>query len=167
MARHKMGKKKSVSGKKKAAPRRRRRVGAASGSIETLAMNGAAVGTGIVAAREVSILLGTFMPSLQASPILTGLGQVAIGGFAAWKFNNGFVRYAGLGMVGNGIMTVLNGAGVIGAAPQTMAYNFVNRREMGDPRLQFVAGPTTRIGSYPNQFGLVAGAGGRKKRYVS
>lgn len=169
MARHKLaktsGKKRKKTGPKRVTPRRR--VGA-SGKLQPVLMNGAAVGAGIVAIREISILAGGLFPSLMASPVMTGIAEIAIGGFAAWKGKNGFILYMGLGAIGNGIMTVLNGMGVIGGPPQTMAYQYANRRTMGDPRLQFVAGPTTRIGSYPNNFAMVAGAGiGRKRRYAS
>jgi hypothetical protein len=174
MARQKLGK---TSGKKrkKSAPRkarRGRRMGA-SGKLEPVLMNGAAVGAGIVAMRELSILAGTIAPTLMASPMLVGIAEIAAGGLAAWKGGGGFISYMGLGGMGNGIMTVLNGAGIIGAGPQTIQYPVVNRRVMGDPRLQFVAGPQTRIGagmgSYPNNFSAVAGPGigARKKRYTS
>jgi hypothetical protein len=171
MARHKMSKtggkkRKSTTGAKKST--RRRRVGA-SGKLEPILMNGAAVGAGVVAAREASILAGSLFPSLMASPMITGLFQVGLGGVTAYMSKNGFVRFMGLGAMGEGVMTALTATGVIGA-PQTMSYSFQNRRQMGDPRLQFVAGPTTRIGSYPNNFGLVAGIGahrGRKPRYAS
>lgn len=170
MARQKLGK---TSGKiKKSSPKKstykRKRMGA-SGKLEPVLMNGLAVGGGIVAIRELSILAGTMFPTLQASPLMTGVAEIAIGGLAAWKGKGGFIMYAGLGAMGNGIMTVLNGAGVIGAGPQTMTYNFANRRAMGDPRLKFVAGPETRIGSFPNNFASVAGngVGARKRRYTS
>lgn len=164
MARQKVGstkKRRKTVGKKRRSTHRRR-VGA-SGGIEPIVMNGLAVGVGIVAARELAILAGSLAPSLMASPIVTGAGEIAVGGVTAYMSKNGFVRLAGLGAIGNGIMTILNGAGIIGG-PQTMQYQFANRRQMGDPRLQFVAGPQTRIGSYPNNFGQVAG---RKKRYAS
>jgi hypothetical protein len=168
MARHKMGKtsgrKKSTTGAKRS--HRRKRVGA-SGKLEPTLMNGLAVGGGIVAMRELSILAGGVFPSLMASPMITGIVQVAAGGLLAWKGKNGFLMYMGLGGMGNGIMTVLNGAGIIGAAPQQLTYQFANRRQMGDPRLQFVAGPQTRIGSYPNTFAAVAGPKRHKNRYSS
>ena len=169
MARHKMGSgKKRKSGAKKST-HRRRRIGA-SGKLEPVLMNAAGVGAGVVAIREVSILAGSLFPSLQASPVLTGIAELGIGILTAWKAKGGFLTYMGLGAAGNGVMTILNGAGIIGAGPATMTYQFNNRRAMGDPRLQFVAGPTTRIGDFPNNFPMVAGAGGigaRKKRYTS
>jgi hypothetical protein len=166
--RHKMKKtKKATTGAKKT--RRRRRVGA-SGKFEPVLMNGIAVGTGIVAVRELSILGGQLFPSLMGTPVITGVIEGAIGGVVAYMAKNGFVRFAGLGAIGNGIMTILQGAGVIGAPPQTMAFNFQNRRQMGDPRLKFVAGQTTRIGSgmgsTSNNFGFVAGPA-RKRRFSS
>jgi hypothetical protein len=168
MARQKLGKA-SGKRKRKAAPKRatrRRRVGA-SGKIEPVLMNGLAVGAGIVGMRELSILAGTMAPSLMASPMLTGILEIGVGGLLAWKGKSGFLTYVGLGGMGNGLMTVLNGAGIIGAGPQTIQYPVVNRRAMGDPRLKFVAGATTRIGSFPNNFNAVAGIGARKKRFTS
>jgi len=170
MARQKLSgtKKHKKTGAKKTT-HRRKRIGA-SGKLETVAMNGVAVGAGVIGIREISILAGSMAPSLMASPVITGLLEVAIGGLTAWKSKSGFLMYAGLGAIGNGLMTIANGAGIIGAPPQTMAYNFANRRTMGDPRLQFVAGPGTRVGSYPNNFSAVAGigaAGGRKRRFTS
>lgn len=143
---------------------RRRRMGA-SGKLQPILMDGLAVGAGVVAIRELSILAGQQFTSLMASPIETGIGEIVIGGFAAWKAKSGFLRLMGLGAMGEGVMTVLNGAGVIGA-PRAVSYQYVNRRMMGDPRLKFVAGAaqTTRIGAYPNTFGVVAG---RKRRYSS
>lgn len=172
MARHKMGKttgkKRKSTGAKKS--HRRRRVGA-SGKFESVLFDGLAVGGGIVAMRELSILAGGMFPTLMASPVYTGIAEVGVGLLAAWKGKAGWLRLAGLGGAGNGVMTILNGAGIIGAAPQQISYQYANRNRMGDPRLQFVAGPTTRIGAsgFPNNFGLVAGAGvgGRKKRYSS
>lgn len=169
MARHKMGK---ASGtKRKTGPKkahRRKRVGS-SGKLEPVIMNGLAVGGGIVAMNEISVIAGSLFPSLQASPVITGLVEIAIGAVAAWKGKSGWLMYAGLGGMGNGVYTLGKGFGVIGAAPRTMTYQYANRRAMGDPRLQFVAGPTTRIGSYPNNFSMVAGIGakGRKARYSS
>lgn len=170
MARQKLSgtiKRKKTGAKK--STHRRRRIGA-SGSIQTVAMNGVAVGAGVVAIREIAILAGSMVPSLMATPVMNGIVQIAIGGFAALKGKSGFLMYAGLGAMGNGVMTVLNGAGIIAGPPQQMSYNFANRRTMGDPRLQFVAGPGTRVGSYPNNFSSVAGigaAGGRKRRFTS
>lgn len=177
MARHKISKRstgrKRVAGPKKHHHRggRRRRVGA-SGKLQPILMDAVAVGAGIVGAREISILAGGMFPTLMASPVEVGIGETALGVLLAWKAKNGFLRLAGMGAAGNGIMTVLNGMGVIGA-PKTMTYQFANRRVAGGPsRLQFVAGgaQTTRIGAYPNNFSAVAGAGGigaRKRRYTS
>lgn len=168
MPRHKIT---SVSGKRRRkSPKkahRRRRVGASGSKLQPILMDGLAVGVGIVGMRELSILAGQMFPTLMGSPVITGAAEIVVGGLLAWKSKNGFIRYAGLGGVGNGIMTVLNGAGVIGAGPQTMTYSF-NRRGMGDPRLKFVAGPQTRIGSFPNNFSEVAGPGRvAKRRYTS
>ena len=129
-------------------------------------MNGLAAGGGAVAINEVSILAGSLFPSLQATPIMTGVVQIGVGAFAAMEGKNGWLMYAGIGAFAVGVANLLKSAGVIGAAPQTMAYDFQNRKMMGDPRLQFVAGPTSRIGSFPNNFPMVAGPG-RKKRYTS
>lgn len=176
MARQKVGtvagkKRKKSVGKKATPARRRRRVGA-SGSIEPLLMNGLAVGGGVIAAREVSILAGGMFPSLMASPVMTGAFQLVAGGLTAYMSKSGWLRFLGLGAMGEGLMTVANGFGVIGSAPRQMSYSFQNRRIMGDPRLQFVAGPETRIGAYPNMFSTVAGNGigaghVRKRRYTS
>ena len=168
MARHKMGKK---SSKKKVAAKPakgRRRVGAA-GRFEPTLMNGLLVGGGMIAMNELSILAGTMFPSLMANPLMTGIAEFGVGALAAWKGKSSWLMYMGLGAMGNGLYTIGKGTGMIGAAPQTMTYNFQNRRIMGDPRLQFVAGPTTRIGSFPNNFAPVAGINGpgRKRRYIS
>jgi hypothetical protein len=178
MARRKIKKssgRKAVAGTKKHHKgTRRRRVGA-SGKLQPVLMDAVAVGAGIVGARELSILAGGMFPTLMASPTEVGIGETALGVLLAWKAKNGFLRLAGMGAAGNGIMTILNGMGVIGA-PKTMTYQFANRRVAGGnpPRLQFVAGAqTTRIGAYPNNFSAVAGiAGGavgatRKRRFTS
>jgi hypothetical protein len=172
MARHKMGTKRK---KKKTATRstRRRRVGAGSGKIETVVMNGVAVAAGQLAANELAILMGSFFPSLQASPMIDGAIQAAGGLLLSYKGKSGFLSYMGYGIAANGVYTILKGAGVING-PSQSSY-MVNRRQMGDPRLQFVAGPQTRIGSYPNNFKAVAGAATgqpmgsahRKPRYSS
>jgi len=170
MARHKMskasGKKSSVGKKKHHKAPRRRRMGA-SGKLESVIMDGLAVGGGMLAMNEISILAGSMFPSLMASPVTTGIAEIAVGVLAAWKGKAGWLRLAGLGAIGNGVITIGKGTGMIGAGPQTMSYQFVNRRAMGDPRLKFVAGPTTRIGSFPNNFANVAGIGARRKRYSS
>jgi hypothetical protein len=133
-------------------------------------MNGLGVGAGVIAAREGSILLGSFIPSLMASPMITGAVETAAGLATAIMSKNGFLMYMGLGIMGNGIMTMVQGTGVISGPPALESYAY-NRRQMGDSRLQFVAGPMTRIGSPPSPIAVVAGAGigaGRKKRcYVS
>lgn len=165
MARHAMGKKKSKSKAKK--PTKRRRVGAGGGKLKTLAMNIIAVGGGLVAMNEVAILGGSAFPSLMASPITTGLIEVAAGALLAYEGKSGWMMFAGLGAAANGLYTILKGTGAIGAGPQTMSYQFANRRAMGDPRLQFVAGPTTRIGSFPNNFASVAGRSSARKQFTS
>jgi hypothetical protein len=154
-------KKRTVTGKPRKS-RRRRKMGAA-GSLEPILMNGAAVGVGVVAARELSILLGVMMPSLAGTPIMTGAIQIGAGLAAAMMAPNGFVSYMGLGAMGEGIMTAIVGTGIISGPPQTMTYAY-NRRQMGDPRLQFVAGPYTRIGSPPNPIPVVAGYTQRSKK---
>lgn len=153
---------KKVSGPKRST--RRRRLGA-SGKVESIAVDVLAVGGGIIGMRELSIMAGSMFPSLMATPTTTGIAEVVIGGLIAWKAKPGWLRLAGMGGAGNGLMTILNGLGVIGG-PKTMSYQYANRR-IGDPRLQFIAGPTTRIGSFPNNFSMVAGRNTRKPRYSS
>lgn len=168
MARHKLstGKKKKHTGAKKVT-HRRKRVGA-SGKVQSVVMDGAAVGGGMILMREGAIVAGHFFPQLQAKPVWVGVGQAAIGLFAAMKGTQGWMRYAGMGAFGMGLLTVGNGLGIIGGPPATMSYDYVNRRMGGDPRLQFIAGPETRIGGFPNNFNLVAGVGAaRKRRYTS
>lgn len=168
MARHKLAK--TGAKRKHHAKRshRRRRVGAA-GSVSTLLMNGLSVGGGAVAVNELSILAGNMFPSLMASPVLTGIVEIGLGFFTAMQAKTGWLMYAGLGAMGNGVITVGKGTNMIGGPPQTMSYQFANRRALGDPRLQFIAGmggPTTRIGDYPNNFPVVAGRE-TKRRYTS
>lgn len=167
MARQKLGKtggKRKKTGPKKTGRKRRM---SGSGKVESVLMDGLAVSGGLLAANEAAILMGSLFPTLMANPFEVGIAEAAVGFLAAWKGKAGWLRLAGLGFIANGAYTVFKGTGAIGAAPQTMSYNFVNRRAIGDSRIKFVAGPTTRIGSYPNNFSMVAGAKTRKPRYAS
>lgn len=146
-------------------PKRRRRIGAAGSSIEMVLKKGVGVGAGVVAARELGVLAGNFISSLTPTSVTTSIVQMGIG-VAAMKFSkNGFVNDMGAGAFGEGILSLLQNTKVISGIGSSSSYSY--RRQMGDPRLQFVAGPTDRIGSPPNPIPVVAGAGRRKRQYVS
>lgn len=164
MAKFKIGKAKArprakVNGMRKTR-KRRRSIGGVDG-IMGMAKDALAVTAGAVGGREIAILAGQMIPSLQANPMWVGLGQVGIGLFLVKEGKGGFLSKVGWGLVGNGGTTAIVATHIIAGPPATYMFN---RKTMGDPRLQYVAGPQTRIGSVYTGFPQVAGPANRKRR---
>ena len=92
--------------------RRRRRIGAASGGMINVI---GGLGAGDIAARELSILLGKFFPSLVSSQMIDGAIQAAIGFFLPKVVKGQFFQFFGYVMIANGLQTIAVGTGIISA----------------------------------------------------
>ena len=106
--------KKRTTGKKVGAVkrRRRRRIGAMDDMGKSLEQY-LAVGIGAVVGREIAVMAGNMFPSLQANPLVFGLGEMAVA-YVIPKFVKGpFMANAALGMAGNGFVTAVVATGII------------------------------------------------------
>ena len=139
----------AVSGVRKTTHRRRRRKINAASDIGGMIEQTGGIVLGAIGGREVAILLGNMMPSLQANPLMVGLAQVA-GGLMLVKGGKGkFLSDVGYGLIANGGVTAVVATGIISGVGNTMAYRSNGTSNLpvvsGTSNLPVVSGTATRI----------------------
>ena len=136
-----------VSGVKRKSTRRRR-IGA-SGDIGGMVEQAGGIVLGAIAGREVAVLIGGMIPSLQANALIVGLAQVA-GGVMLGRMGKGaFMTNLGYGLIANGGVTAVVATGIISGPGNTMAYKINGTSNLpvlsGTSNLPVVSGTGTRI----------------------
>lgn len=162
MPRHKLTstKRKKVSGVRKTHRRKRRMSGM--GNMNKKLEAAGAVILGAVAAREINTVLGKIMPSIAASPLMSGLLQAGIGFALPMIAKGDFMDNVGLGMVANGGMVAIVSTGIISGPGGGGRGTYQLRPVNG---FQAVAGPSSRLGSATAaQSGYDMVAGTRRRR---
>ena len=114
--------------------RRRRRISGVNDMSGMLEKAGGLI-LGAVAARELNTLVVKFFPSLAASPMMSGIGQMAVG-FMLPKFVKGaFFQNMADGMIAEGGMVTIVSTGIITGTNNKMAY-----RVNGTSNLKVISG---------------------------
>src|ERR1700749_1357443 len=145
---------KAAVGRKKSAPRRKKRRGiGAAGSITSMLVPIAGLTVGAGGIRWLVTKLAGFLPFLASNQIVDGAVQIAIGYFLPKFVKGQFMTFVGYGMMASGGQTILVGTGLIsGASNMTYQIGGVSNLRVigGTGSLKVVGSPgNNRIANQP------------------